>query len=113
MRIFLKLSLFLMLIFFGCENGKDYNYYKIEVFNKSMNALISTIEDSLVINSFEKELKSLKKEEYLKNPYDYQYFIKCYSKDTVDIYFINESYIGKKDGVYPSKVNFLRILSIE
>lgn len=113
MRLLLKLSFFLLLLIYGCEKSKDYDYYKIEVFDKRNNTLISNIENKVVINSFEKELKSLKKEDYLKKPYDYKYFIKCYTKDNVAIYFINKSYVGKAHGVYPSKVNFLKLLRIE
>lgn len=113
MKRFLKLTFFLVLLIYGCDNGKDYDYNKIEIFNKEENVIISIIEDSLIISSFEKELKLLKKKDYLKNPSNYKYFIKCYSRNSVDIYFINKSYIGKKDGVYPSKVNFLKLLDIE
>lgn len=113
MKILFKLLFFTLLLFSSCGNNELSDYYKIEVYNKRENILTLIITDKLVINSFEKELKILKKKDYLKSPSDFKYFLKCYSKDTVNVYFLNKSYIGKKDGVYPSKVNFIKLLAIE
>ena len=92
----------------------DNKFKYIEVIDvKKSDSVIVIVRDSLIINSFEKEISNLVKKEYLKNPSINKFYLKCYSRDSIETYFIDNNFISNKNGIYVSNKNFIKLLKLE
>ena len=106
--------IFILLVFYCCEKHKQNKFKYIEVYNfNRSDSVLFVIKDTLIINSFEKEISKAKKKEYLKNPSVNQYYLKCYSKDSIMTYFIANNLILQKTGISISDKDFVELLKIE
>ncbi|WP_320815938.1 hypothetical protein [Flavobacterium sp.] len=105
---------FISVAFLSCEK-RIYNKFKyIEVIDfKKSDSVLVVVKDSLIINSFEKEISNSVKKEYLKNPSVNEFYIKCYSRDSIITYFIENNLISNKNGIYVSNKNFIKLLKLE
>ena len=106
--------IFISAVLLSCEKKNQNKFKYIEVINiKKSDSILFVIKDSLIINSFEKEISSAVKKEYLKNPSVNQYYIKCHSEDSIKIYFIANNLISDEEGIYIADKNFVKLLNIE
>lgn len=113
LKVFIYL-IFISIVFLSCVKKTQNKFKYIEVINiKKSDSILFVIKDSLLINSFEKEISNAEKKEYLKSPSVNQYYLKCYSKDSIITYFIANNLISDKSGIFISDKNFVELLKIE
>ena len=109
----LKTLLFISIAFLSCEKRIQNKFKYIEVIDiKKSDSVLIVVKDSLTINSFEKEIHNSVKKEYLKNPSVDEFYFKCYSRDSIETYFIENNLISDKNGIYISNKNFIQLLNI-
>lgn len=106
--------IFICVLFLNCEKHTQNKFKYIEVINvKKSNLVLFTVKDSVIISSFEKEISNAEKGKYLKAPSVNQYYLKCYSKDDITTYFIENNLISDKNGIYISDKDFVELLKIK
>lgn len=107
------LCLLIILNFVACKQNQENQIYSIEIYINKENKLIKEIRDRDIIRKFESQIKNSNKQDYLKNPGGFRFFLKCYSENGIQNITIKENLISTQHGMYETDINLYELFLIK